>query len=85
MEHYCIPEYADVHEFLSHVATRTGKLKKGTRLGPALLQEFVCMKYVIELPAPEWPPAGGIPNVDAAARCVLRDWNTYVSAIVLCS
>ena len=30
MEHYCIPEYDDSHEFLSHLARRMGKLKKGT-------------------------------------------------------
>ena len=29
MEHYCIAEYADVEEFLSHLARKTGKLKKG--------------------------------------------------------
>ena len=29
MEHYIIPEFTDVQEFLSHLAKRTGKLKKG--------------------------------------------------------
>ena len=29
LEHYCIPEYKDVQEFLSHLANKTGKLKKG--------------------------------------------------------
>ena len=46
MEFYCIPEFADVHEFLSHVARRHGRLRKG-----------------------------GVPDVDAAARVVLHDWN----------
>ena len=46
MEFYCIPEFVDVHEFLSHVARRHGRLKKG-----------------------------GVPDVDAAAKVVLHDWN----------
>ena len=29
MEHYVIPEFADVQEFLSHLGKRLGKLKKG--------------------------------------------------------
>jgi nuclear GTP-binding protein len=46
MEFYCIPEFADVHEFLAHVARRIGRLKKG-----------------------------GVPDVEAAAKHVLHDWN----------
>ena len=49
MEFYCIPEFADVHEFLTHVARRIGRLKKG-----------------------------GVPDVEAAARHVLHDWNRLV-------
>ena len=49
MEFYCIPEFADVHEFLTHVARRIGRLKKG-----------------------------GVPDVEAAARHVLHDWNMLV-------
>ena len=29
MQHYCLPEFSDCSEFLSHLARRTGKLKKG--------------------------------------------------------
>ena len=50
LEYYCIPEYDDVQEFLSHLAKKTGKLKKG-----------------------------GIPDLEAAAKSVLRDWNMLVS------
>ena len=32
MEKYCIPTYNDVHEFLSLLAHRLGRLKKGTIL-----------------------------------------------------
>ena len=49
LEYYCIPEYDDVQEFLSHLAKKMGKLKKG-----------------------------GIPDLEAAAKAVLRDWNTLV-------
>ena len=54
LEYYCIPEYDDVHEFLSHLAKKTGKLKKG-----------------------------GIPDLEAAAKSVLRDWNMLVSYLCL--
>ena len=50
LEYYCIPEYDDVQEFLSHLAKKMSKLKKG-----------------------------GIPDIDAAAKSVLRDWNMLVS------
>ena len=29
MEKYLVPDYTDVHEFLSHLGKRLGKLKKG--------------------------------------------------------
>ena len=29
MEKYSVPDYTDVHEFLSHLGKRLGKLKKG--------------------------------------------------------
>lgn len=32
LRHYCIPEFKDVQEFLSHLAHKTGKLKKGERV-----------------------------------------------------
>ena len=48
MEFYCIPDFADVQEFLSHIARRHGRLKKG-----------------------------GLPDVDAAAKVVLHDWNRW--------
>lgn len=54
LEYYCIPEYDDVQEFLSHLAKKTGKLKKG-----------------------------GIPDLEAAAKSVLRDWNMLVSYLCL--
>ena len=54
LEYYCIPEYDDVQEFLSHLAKKTGKLKKG-----------------------------GIPDLEAAAKSVLRDWNMLVSYLPL--
>ncbi|KAM7429354.1 Guanine nucleotide-binding protein-like 3 [Porites harrisoni] len=47
MEKYSVPDYTDVHEFLSHLGKRLGKLKKG-----------------------------GIPNVVAAGKAVLKDWNS---------
>lgn len=47
MEKYLVPDYTDVHEFLSHLGKRLGKLKKG-----------------------------GIPNVIAAGKTVLKDWNS---------
>ncbi|XP_058940378.2 guanine nucleotide-binding protein-like 3 homolog [Pocillopora verrucosa] len=47
MEKYLVPDYTDVHEFLSHLGKRLGKLKKG-----------------------------GIPNVNAAGKSVLKDWNS---------
>ncbi|KAL9960002.1 hypothetical protein ACROYT_G033391 [Oculina patagonica] len=47
MEKYLVPDYANVHEFLSHLGKRLGKLKKG-----------------------------GIPNVNAAGKMVLKDWNS---------
>ncbi|XP_022802751.1 guanine nucleotide-binding protein-like NSN1 [Stylophora pistillata] len=47
MEKYLVPDYTDVHEFLSHLGKRLGKLKKG-----------------------------GIPNVNAAGKRVLKDWNS---------
>ncbi|XP_062522598.1 guanine nucleotide-binding protein-like 3 homolog [Corticium candelabrum] len=47
MEQYGIPEYGDVGEFLSHLALRKGKLRKG-----------------------------GIPDMAAAARSLLQDWNS---------
>ncbi|XP_065829635.1 guanine nucleotide-binding protein-like 3 homolog isoform X2 [Oscarella lobularis] len=47
MTRYGIPTFVDVHDFVSHLARRMGKLKKG-----------------------------GVPDVDAAARAVLKDWNT---------
>ena len=31
MEKYLVPDYTDVHEFLSHLGKRLGKLKKGIR------------------------------------------------------
>lgn len=43
---YGIPQFSSTEEFLSHMAKRNGKLKKG-----------------------------GIPNLEAAARSVLIDWN----------
>ncbi|KAL5517372.1 hypothetical protein EMCRGX_G002910 [Ephydatia muelleri] len=47
MEHYCIPEYSSTAEFLSHLAKKMGKLRKG-----------------------------GIPDTEAVAKAVIRDWNT---------
>ncbi|KAJ7328619.1 Guanine nucleotide-binding protein-like 3 [Desmophyllum pertusum] len=47
MEKYLVPDYTDVHEFLSHLGKRLGKLKKG-----------------------------GVPNVNAAGKTVLKDWNS---------
>ncbi|EDV25385.1 uncharacterized protein TRIADDRAFT_23415, partial [Trichoplax adhaerens] len=47
MEKYCIPEYNNVNDFLSLLAHRLGRLKKG-----------------------------GIPNVEAAAKSILTDWNS---------
>ena len=47
--HYCIPDYQNTAEFLSVLARRQGRLKKG-----------------------------GIPDINKAARTVLRDWNWSV-------
>jgi len=29
LAHYCIADYEDVQEFLSHIAHKTGRLRKG--------------------------------------------------------
>ena len=65
MEHYVIPEFRDTHEFLSHLARRTGRLRKGEEEEE---EEEVTLTV-------GWC-AGGVPDVDAAAKSVLRDWNT---------
>ncbi|XP_019864451.1 PREDICTED: guanine nucleotide-binding protein-like 3 homolog [Amphimedon queenslandica] len=44
---YTIPDYSTTEEFLSHLARRYGKLKKG-----------------------------GVPDIDAAAKKILHDWNS---------
>lgn len=66
-----------MNEFLSHLARRMGKLKKGEHdymyiychVGP--LAHWSCDSHVMY-----GRLAGGIPDVGAAAKSVLRDWNT---------
>lgn len=69
MEHYCIPEFDSVSEFLSHLAHKSGRLKKGEitcGISGIVAYMILCVRA----------RAGGVPDVNAAARSVLRDWNT---------
>lgn len=66
MEQYGIPEYGDVGEFLSHLALRKGKLRKGK-----------CKLVLNEQQVRVGLSKGGIPDMAAAARSLLQDWNRY--------
>ena len=67
MTRYGIPTFVDVHDFVSHLARRMGKLKKG-----AYKTIFLVVSSLFDFLS-----SGGVPDVDAAARAVLKDWNTW--------
>ena len=75
-----MPDYIDIPEFLGHLGKRMGKLKKGLNLVNELMyyntldlnnvldSTFIvfCLLF-----------SGGVPDVVAAGKMVLRDWNRY--------
>ena len=80
MEHYCVPDYSGTAEFLSHLAKKMGKLRKG---GPA---RSLLPTQLVTLPTCSFTftiadPPGGVPDTEAVARTVIRDWNTSVAMV----
>ena len=80
MEHYVLPEFSTVQEFLSYLARRTGKLKKGPATSDICMHAHVYNKRVnfILYFSLTMYNTGGIPDCTAAAKYVLHDWNTLV-------